>query len=109
MMGYGWHFAGSGVWWILGLLCFIVLVGGIVWLVATVSRRDQHHPGQPWQPPYQAPGMPPPQPGVPPVPPRPSPHDILRERLARGEVTVEEYERVRAALGPDPYGPPPAK
>ncbi len=55
-----------------------------------------------WQPPQ--PGMP----IAPVAPPRPSPHDILRERLARGEVTVDEYERVRAALGPDPYAPPPA-
>ena len=33
-----------------------------------------------------------------PPPAPPSPRQILDERLARGETTVEEYEKARAAL-----------
>jgi hypothetical protein len=43
---------------------------------------------------------------MPPAAPRPTPHDILRERLARGDISVEDFGRTMAALGPDPYAPP---
>jgi len=33
------------------------------------------------------------------VPPQPSPLDILNQRLARGEVSHEEYDRIRTKLG----------
>ena len=114
MMMRGWYFGGgSGIWWLLGLVCMIVIVAGIVWLVVSLARRDHAGtPQQPWQAPYagQPPfaGQPPyPGPGVmPPTPPRPTPHDIVRERLARGDITVEDFGRTMAALGPDPYAPP---
>ena len=89
---------GAGLWWLLGLICFIVLVAAVVWALVVLTRGHQAPPHQPWQPPY---------PGVPPVPPRSLPHDILRERLARGEITVEEFERTKAALGPEPGQQPP--
>ena len=98
-------FAVPGLWWLVGLVCLVVLVVAIAGLiVATRSNRQSPPPQQPWQPPYS--GVAPMAPGQPPAPPRPNPHDILRERLARGEITVEEFERTRAALGPDPSTPP---
>ena len=101
MMMRGWYFGGgSGIWWLLGLVCMIVIVAGIVWLVVSLARRDHAGtPQQPWQPPYPGPGV------MPPTAPRPTPHDIVRERLARGDISVEDFGRTMAALGPDPYAP----
>ena len=39
--------------------------------------------------------------GPPPLPP-PTPRQILDERLARGETTVSDYEKARAALEKNP-------
>ena len=98
-----------GLWWLVGLVCIVVLVVGVAWLIAIALRGSRHNPSQPWQPPYTgAPPVYPGQPGaIPPAPTRPTPHDILRERLARGEISVEEYQRTSAVLGPDPFAPPP--
>ena len=38
----------------------------------------------------------------PPPPPPPTPRQILDERLARGETTVSDYEKARAALEKNP-------
>ncbi len=102
-------FGFPGLWWLVGLICIVVLVVGVGWLVATALRGGHRTPPQPWQPPYTgAPPAFPPQAGTtPPAPMRPTPHDILRERLARGEISVEEYQRTVAVLGPDPYAPQP--
>jgi len=110
------HLVGfPGFWWLVGLVCIVVLVVGIAWLIAVAVRGNrqtppqQHQPWQqPWQPPY--PGVTPVtpgQPGYPQAPMRPTPHEILRERLARGELTVDEFQRTMAALGPDPFAPQP--
>lgn len=107
MMNWGWRLGnGAGIWWLFGLLCMVVLVAALVWLFVTLMRgpRQQQPPLQPWQPTY----------GTPPAGPNPArqtPYEILRERLARGEITIEEYQRTLAALGPEtpqpglPQGP----
>jgi len=51
-----------------------------------------------------------PQAPLPPVPPtRPEPLDILRERFARGDIKLEEFESAKRALGypSNPQPPPP--
>lgn len=40
-----------------------------------------------------------------PRPARPTAHDILRERMARHEISGEQYDELMSVLGPDPYGP----
>jgi hypothetical protein len=106
------HLVGfPGLWWLLALVCIVVLVVGLAWLIAAAVRGNRQRPPeqqQPWQSPY--PGVTPVapvQPAYPPAPMRPTPHEILRERLARGELTVEEFQRTMAALGPDPLAPQP--
>jgi hypothetical protein len=68
--------------------CFLALVG-IVLLVVLVLQPSRSTP-----PPPPAAWAPPPV-GPPAVTPA---RAILDERLARGEITVEEYQRLRAAL-----------
>jgi putative membrane protein len=80
MWNYGMHGAGWG--WGMGLLMVIVTIAFWVaiawfvrWLLQDRPRRDREGPG--------------------------TGSDALRildERLARGEITTEEYERLRAAL-----------
>lgn len=79
MMRYGW-LGWGGDHWIIGLLLLVGLVVLIVWVVTTISRSGRaatHDPS------------------------RPTPNEILRERFARGEITEEEFEKVRKVLGPD--------
>ena len=108
MVNWGYRFGtGAGLWWLFGLLCMVVLVVAVVWLFVTLVRGPRHPqvPLQPWQPTYGPPAAA--------APPRPTPYEILRERLARGEITVEEYHLTLAALGPEtprpgsPQGPMP--
>ena len=99
-MMYGWH-GGGGGW--LGSILVLVLVGVIVYFIAreVTLRRMGDRPGTT------------PSPGshhvAPPL--RVEPLDILRERFARGEITVEEFETAKRALGyasgpvPPPAGP----
>lgn len=71
-----WHHSwGAGDWFVMSLLMLIfwgALVGGAVWLVRNVRRPLEHSNGVARQ--------------------------ILDEKLARGEVTQEEYLRRRALL-----------
>jgi uncharacterized membrane protein len=104
MMNWGGRFGdGAGIWWLFGLLCMVVLVGALVWLIVAVMRGPRHPqmPQQPWQPPYGA------TPPASQYPARQTPQEILRERLARGEVSVEDYQRTLAALGPEAPQPTP--
>lgn len=83
-MWWGWghwpgHMAWYGPWWVGALftiLFWAVLIGGIVWLVRTlaVGARSwrQEEPGRALA--------------------------ILEERFARGEISVEEFRRMREEL-----------
>jgi hypothetical protein len=89
---------GDGGW--LGLLIVLILVGVIVYFVSrevTLRHMSSRPPAPPSPGPYPAP-----------PPARPDPLDILRERFARGEITVDEFETAKRALGYPGSPPPPA-
>ena len=78
MMGYGW---GAGGFWMLGgVLLMIGVIIVVVWAVMTVTRTGRTSTGDPS---------------------RPKPHQILRERFARGEISEQEFEQAKKVLGPD--------
>lgn len=80
-MMWGW---GYGGWagWLVGALMMIVFWGGIVWLAVYLFRgwgrspdRAEEHRG-------------------------PDAREILAERFARGEISVEEFDERRRVLEP---------
>lgn len=87
MMGFGmmapWMMGGalSPVWMIVMLLIWLLVLGGavygVVWLISSTSGRPPAFTG--------AAG-------------REMPLDILKRRYASGEITREEYERMRREL-----------
>jgi len=90
---YGFGMNGGGL--LLLAFCFLALVG-IVLLVVLVL---QTHRAPASQPPTAPPGAwPPPQAPQAPTAPPSQARTILDERLARGEIGVEDYQRLRAAL-----------
>ena len=97
----GWHMGANGWLWALGGLIFLVVVVVlVVWAVTYLGRTNR-----PANPPWPGPLA-----GPPPVPPaRPDPLDILRERFARGDITLDEFETAKRALGypTSPTPPPP--
>jgi putative membrane protein len=78
--GWGWG------WWVLmtiGMIAFwALLVYAVVWLVRgrPAAEREQASPPE-------------------------APDQILKRRLAQGEISIEEYERLHAAIHPRPGGP----
>jgi uncharacterized membrane protein len=96
-MGYGWHMGGGGWLW---TLLVLVLVGVVVYFVsrAVTLRGLTHRPET----------TPAPGPYVAPTPLRPEPLDILRERFARGDITLDDFEAAKRALGYPSSPPPPA-
>ena len=93
-MGYGWHMGGGGWLW---PLLVLVLVGVVVYFVSrAVALRGLAHPPAATSSPA---------PNVPPPPARPEPLDILRERFARGDIPLDEFETAKRALG-YPSSPP---
>lgn len=82
--GWGWG------WWMLmtiGMIAFwVLIIYAVVWLLRDRSSSQ----GQ-----RRLPAQPPPEP----------PEQILKRRLAQGEVSLEEYERLQAAIHPLPPGP----
>jgi putative membrane protein len=76
-MYWGNHM-GTGDWIfsILGtVIVLALLIGGIAWLVSTLGERERQVPRA-----------------------RESTREILDRRLASGEVTIEQYERLRETL-----------
>ena len=70
-----WHAGdGAGWWMVWGMIMMVLFWGGLialfVWGVQSLVRRED---------------------------PR-SPLDIAKERLARGEMTAQEFEQIRLAL-----------
>jgi putative membrane protein len=65
------HDMGAG-WWVLMAAGWIVLWAFVIWALAAVLRTRGHDER--------------------------SPREVLDRRLAAGEITVEEYERLRDAM-----------
>lgn len=84
--GWDWH-------WIPMLVVMLAVVGLIIWLIASVVRRPMGPP--PGFPPPHQPGS---HQGASHAGPRLSAEEILAERLARGEIEVEDYHRRLEAL-----------
>ncbi len=69
--GYGW---GMGFGWVFMVLFWALVILGIVYIVQTISRRaGQSRPEE-------------------------APLDILKKRYAKGEITKEEFERMKDDL-----------
>ncbi|HEY0118488.1 MAG TPA: hypothetical protein VGC04_06890 [Cellulomonas sp.] len=120
-----WYGMGFGAWLGMGLF-WLVLVGVIVWLVVQLSRPrhgEARYAAPGTVPPWQGPMVPgTPMPGasaagmagpVGPVGPPPfgpgyveSPFEILDRRLAAGEIDLQTYQQLRAALRESRGGQP---
>ncbi len=83
--GGGWAWWQAGLMWIAMIAFLALLIWAVYALVASVTRR----PGRPDRDQGLQPGSGP-QPG--------SARRILDERLARGEISAEEYRRLRDVL-----------
>jgi len=70
MMGYGFGFG-----WIFMLLFWVFVIAGTVWLVLTLTRSQSRPPSE-----------------------GDAAFRILQERLARGDIDIEEFKARRAAL-----------
>jgi uncharacterized membrane protein len=94
MGGYGmdrWHDGGAGPW--LGLLMMVavaVAIGLAVWLLLNRRGNVAHVPPAPMA---QV---------APPVSPTANAEGILAERLARSEITPDDYRAMLAALREQP-------
>ena len=75
-----WGFYGNGWWWMLiGSIWMVVFWGAIIWLVIwgvrqfSVGNTGSAHPEV-------------------------TPLEIAQNRLARGEITLEEFEKLKQSL-----------
>ncbi len=83
MMGYDGGGGGSWFWMLGGLLVVIGVILLVVWVLTRTSRAGE--------PPTRRSSD-------------PTPNQVLRERFARGEITEQEFEQAKKALGPDRTG-----
>lgn len=79
MHWYGWN-ASPWMWgmMVLMVLFWIALIGGIIWLIVYLARRSGSTAG---------------------TPAAETALDILNKRYARGEITREDYERMKREVG----------
>lgn len=83
---WGMHDVGWG-WWLVSTLAMVGFWAAIVYGVVWLARNGGGSGSAPEE--------------------REAPEEILRRRLAAGEISVEEYERVHGALsGEAPAQPP---
>ena len=81
--GY-WH-DGSNWWWIPMVIMMVAFWSGLAWVVVSLVRHNatHHHPtNMPAVPHHSAP----------PVAAVVDPRQVLAERLARGDIDVEDYK-----------------
>jgi putative membrane protein len=77
MSGFG--FGGMLLGGLLMLAFWVLVIGGVIWLVVTLARGSQSTPGA------STAGQ--------------TPLDILRTRYAKGEITKEQFEEMKRDLG----------
>lgn len=90
--GY-WHDGGGNWWWIPMTLMMIAFWGGLAWVIVSVVRHNTHHTSG-------ALTAPSPQP---PATMAVDPRQVLAERLARGDIDIDDY---RARLDALEHTPP---
>ena len=76
----GWHGGGGPWWWLFMLLMMVIFWGAVAWVIVTLIR----HASIGARAPHDT--------------ARTTAEDILHERLARGEIDVEEYHQRLDAL-----------
>ncbi len=81
MMGFGFF----GIGMLLMGLFWILVIGGIVWLIVTLTRGNQ--------------GRSPSQVLTAGAPTGQTPLDVLKARYAKGELTKEQFEEMKRDLG----------
>lgn len=87
-----WHDGmggGAGWWWFLMVIMMIAFWGGLIWIGIALLRRDRH-PLNVGPPPVSYSSQ------------RPSAQEILAERLARGEIDIDDYRQRVVALRDPP-------
>ncbi len=79
-----WNDHWAGGWWWMSIMMVVFWVG-VVWVIVTVVRHGNHaaHTHAPVQGP---------------VSPKPTPQEVLADRLARGEIEPDDYRQRLDAL-----------
>ncbi len=89
MMYHGYGYGGGNHWglWVLMIVAMVIFWGALAWIIVTLVR----HRGTPADPIPSTPG-----PSS--SPPGSDALRILHERLARGDIDVDEYTRRRSMI-----------
>jgi putative membrane protein len=80
--------SGGNLWWM--AIMMVAFWGALIWIAVALIQRSNHTPR------LQTPGVAPSQ------SPRQTPHEVLAERLARGEIEPDEYRLRLNALQTTP-------